>query len=70
MFRILIFNLFFCFPFYFFSQNSDNNEFNQLCHEITNKKALSLYEKGINKKKYKKLERLDFLMKSFCALRK
>ena len=64
MFRILIFNLFFCFPFYFFSQNSDNNEFNQLCHEITNKKALSLYEKGINKKKYKKLERLDFLMKA------
>ncbi len=34
-----------------------------LCNEITNKKALELYEKGINKKKYTKPERMEFLRK-------
>ncbi|MCX8080569.1 MAG: OmpA family protein [Bacteroidia bacterium] len=33
------------------------------CNEITNKKAIALYEKGINKKKYSKPERMEFLRK-------
>lgn len=33
----------------------------RFCKEINNQKALKLYEKGINKKKYKKPERLQFL---------
>ncbi len=34
------------------------------CPEISNKKALDLYEKGTDKKKYKKPERLQFLQKA------
>lgn len=33
------------------------------CQEMDNKKAISLYEKGKDRKKYKKPERLEFLMK-------
>lgn len=33
------------------------------CQEMDNKKAIALYEKGKDRKKYKKPERLEFLMK-------
>jgi outer membrane protein OmpA-like peptidoglycan-associated protein len=36
----------------------------KLCNEDISKKAISLYEKGTDKKKYKKPERLEFLMKA------
>ncbi len=35
----------------------------KLCNEDINKKALALYKKGIDKKKYKRPERLEFLQK-------
>lgn len=44
-----------------FSQEDEGGE-NKLCNEVS-KDALKLYEKGIDKKKYKKPERLDFLRK-------
>ncbi|MCX7728834.1 MAG: hypothetical protein N2203_05120, partial [Bacteroidia bacterium] len=47
-------------PFYLFSQEEDNAP-SKFCKEIENKQCLKLYEKGINKKKYKKPERLQFL---------
>jgi len=43
-----------------FSQDEENSS-SKFCREINNKKAIKLYEKGINKKKYKKPERLQFL---------
>jgi outer membrane protein OmpA-like peptidoglycan-associated protein/tetratricopeptide (TPR) repeat protein len=36
----------------------------KFCQDISNKKAISLYEKGKDKKKYQKPERLEFLMKA------
>lgn len=44
------------------SQDEDETP-KKFCVEISNKKALSLYEKGTNKKKYKKPERMEFLAK-------
>jgi tetratricopeptide (TPR) repeat protein len=49
----------------FFSQEDDSEKATlKLCNDISNKKALSLYEKGRDKKKYKKPERLEYLMKA------
>jgi tetratricopeptide (TPR) repeat protein len=49
-------------PFTTSAQDEDEGE-RKLCIEIDNKKALALYKKGTDKKKYKKPERLEFLMK-------
>lgn len=46
-----------------FSQDDDASP-KKMCSDDLNKKAVSLYEKGCDKKKYKKPERLDFLMKA------
>ncbi len=43
-----------------FSQDEESSA-SKFCQEINNKQAVKLYEKGINKKKYKKPERLQFL---------
>lgn len=43
-----------------FSQEEEGTA-SKFCVEIDNKKALKLYEKAIDKKKYKKVERLGFL---------
>ena len=44
----------------FFAQEEEEGS-SKFCVEIDNKKALKLYEKAIDKKKYKKPERLGFL---------
>lgn len=41
----------------------DNEEIKKFCVEIDNKKAVALYRKGTDKKKYKKPERMEFLAK-------
>src|SRR5882757_4789338 len=38
----------------------------KMCNDNTDKKALKLYEKGIDKKQFKKAERLDFLVKALA----
>lgn len=50
--------------FHFFAQEDDDKGPSRLCSDALDKKALSLYEKGRDKKKYKKPERLEFLMKA------
>jgi outer membrane protein OmpA-like peptidoglycan-associated protein len=46
-------------------ENSDDSKgASKLCNEDIPKKTLELWEKGTNKKKYKKPERLEFLMKA------
>ncbi len=45
----------------FFAQHDEEEEVSKYCVEIDSKKAIKLYEKGIDKKKYKKPERLAFL---------
>ena len=47
-----------------YGQEDDEKTPSKLCNEGIDKKALSFYEKGRDKKKYKKPERLDFLMKA------
>lgn len=42
----------------------DEDASKKLCNEDLNKKAIQLYEKGCDKKKYKKPERLEFLSKA------
>ena len=44
----------------FFSQEEEEGT-SKFCVELDNKKALKLYEKATDKKKYKKPERLAFL---------
>jgi outer membrane protein OmpA-like peptidoglycan-associated protein len=51
----------FSFSFAGFSQDEHAKD---LCNEMTNKKALNLYMKGTDKKKYQKPERLKFLMEA------
>lgn len=58
----VFFLLVFLEPSISFAQDEDEGE-RKLCVEIDNKKALALYKKGTDKKKYKKPERLEFLMK-------
>jgi outer membrane protein OmpA-like peptidoglycan-associated protein len=41
----------------------DDSEIKKFCVDIDNKKAVSLYKKGTDKKKYKKPERMEFLAK-------
>ncbi|MDX2174665.1 MAG: OmpA family protein [Bacteroidota bacterium] len=42
----------------------DENATSKLCNDNVDKKALKLYEKALDKKKYKKPERIEFLMKA------
>lgn len=44
--------------------DEENKEAKKWCNESIEKKAISLYEKGLDKKKYKKPERLEFLKKA------
>jgi outer membrane protein OmpA-like peptidoglycan-associated protein len=60
LFPVLVF---LCLPFTFLSQ--DDDEKGGFCHEVTDKKAISYYKKGIDKKKYNvKKERMEFLSKA------
>lgn len=56
---------FFCFSFLLAAQEEDEKS-GKLCTEDLDKKALQFYEKGCDKKKYKKPERLDFLSKAIA----
>lgn len=61
----LLYILSFVFLFQAFTaQEEDDKGPKKFCNEEISKKAMSLYEKGIDKKKYKKPERLEFLKKS------
>ena len=57
-------------PFLFFTglisaqDEEDSKASKKWCNENIEKKAISLYEKGIDKKKYKKPERMEYLKKS------
>ena len=54
-----------CLAFSLAAQDDDGGkEESKLCNEDLAKKAISLYQKGRDKKKYKKPERLEFLMKA------
>ncbi len=57
---ILLILIIWLLPFSFKAQDEETGT-SKFCKEIDNKQALKLYEKGINKKKYKKPERLEFL---------
>ncbi|RME19452.1 MAG: hypothetical protein D6799_01240 [Bacteroidetes bacterium] len=57
---ILLILIIWLLPFSFKAQDEETGT-SKFCKEINNKQALKLYEKGINKKKYKKPERLEFL---------
>jgi outer membrane protein OmpA-like peptidoglycan-associated protein len=50
-----------CKPFFLQSQDEK-----KLCSDAISKKAIELYEKGIDRKKYKKPERVDFLKKALA----
>ena len=54
---------FFIFSFSVFSQDDDKGP-KTFCRDDIDKKAMKLYEKAIDKKKYKKPERISFLMES------
>lgn len=43
------------------AQDEDEKQVKKICNEDLNKKAIKLYEKALDKKKYKKQERLEFL---------
>src|SRR5690349_3181600 len=58
----ILFFLSFSLPF--FAQDEDETPGKKLCNEDISKKAVALWEKGTDKKKYKKPERLEFLMKA------
>jgi outer membrane protein OmpA-like peptidoglycan-associated protein len=62
--RFLILLTLLAFSFTFFAQDEDDSPSKKLCNEDINKKAIALWEKGTDKKKYKKPERLEFLMKA------
>jgi outer membrane protein OmpA-like peptidoglycan-associated protein len=49
-------------PFFLAAQDEEGGE-SKFCKEIDSKEALKLYEKAIDKKKYKKPERMEFLRK-------
>jgi outer membrane protein OmpA-like peptidoglycan-associated protein len=52
------------FSFNYFGQDDDKENATKLCNDAIDKKAMSLYEKALDKKKYKKPERLEFLQKA------
>ena len=57
--QIILFSFLLC-TLQFFSQDEEEGA-SKFCVEIDNKKALKLYEKATDKKKYKKPERLAFI---------
>lgn len=59
----IFFFIFFFFSLSFFSQDETENK-SKLCDDNIDKKALKLYEKALDKKKYKKPERIEFLTKA------
>lgn len=60
--QILFYTLFFL-AFSVNAQDEEDAGQKKFCYDIDNKEALKLYEKAIDKKKYKKPERLEFLRK-------
>lgn len=50
------------------AQDIDSKAHSEFCSDIKDKKAISFYKKGIDKKNYKKNERLDFLYKALTIL--
>ena len=62
--RKLILIPLFCLSFSLAAQDDDEKGSSRLCSDNIDKKAMSLYEKGRDKKKYKKPERLEYLMKA------
>lgn len=64
--RILLLSVLILSAFNTHSQD-DETAPKKFCNEDIPKKVMSLYEKGIDKKKYKKPERLEFLMKALEA---
>jgi outer membrane protein OmpA-like peptidoglycan-associated protein/tetratricopeptide (TPR) repeat protein len=62
MIRLISLFLLFCFSLQVAAQDDESSK--KLCNEALSKKALGLWEKGTDKKKYKKPERLEFLMKA------
>ncbi len=62
MFRLQYIIAFFCFSFLISAQD-DEAPVKKFCDENIDKKAMSLYEKGTNRKKYKKEERMEHLNK-------
>ncbi|MBX3165451.1 MAG: OmpA family protein [Bacteroidetes bacterium] len=46
------------------AQDEEETKDKKFCQDITNKKAIANYQKGIDKKKYKKPERMEFLKKA------
>src|SRR3954471_1247686 len=63
MLRLITFILLLSPTFAAFAQD-DESPSKKLCNEDINKKAIALWEKGTDKKKNKKPERLEFLMKA------
>lgn len=57
---IILLSFFLSYSASFFAQDEEEGT-SKFCSEIDNKKALKAYEKAIDKKKYKKPERLGFL---------
>jgi outer membrane protein OmpA-like peptidoglycan-associated protein/tetratricopeptide (TPR) repeat protein len=55
---------FFLLSFTLPAQDEDAKGNTKFCNDDISKKAMALYEKGIDKKKHKKPERLEFLMKA------
>jgi len=67
--RSLLSKLFYILPLVFLTgfvsaQEDEEKIEKKWCNESMNKKAISLYQKGIDKKKYEKKERMDFLRKA------
>jgi outer membrane protein OmpA-like peptidoglycan-associated protein/tetratricopeptide (TPR) repeat protein len=67
-----MYKLFYILPFILLSnillsQDEEEKGSKKLCNEDIPKKVIALYEKGTDKKKYKKPERLKFLMEAITA---
>lgn len=54
----------FIFCTFFLAAQDEDTDTKKFCNDINNKKAISLYQKGTDKKKYQKPERLEFLKKA------
>ena len=52
--------------FVFSQEDEDSKKEKKWCNENVDKKAISNYEKGIDRKKYKKPERMEFLKKALA----
>jgi len=61
--KLILFFTLSLFSISFFAQDEEGGA-KKLCNDNLEKKAISLYEKGRDKKKYKKPERLEFLTKA------